>query len=145
MRVKRGEGGTESDYQFFFSKVHIHTHPEGREKYVLALHEYDSSTSLSMAFSAAPQPKCSLVSHKVAQQGEVLTLPGSYQEPGLAGARAFRTVFVSLLCNLLFSVSSLRAISQSSTSPSLSLHSHAAAQIIPGFSPGPYHDLSSAG
>lgn len=38
-----------------FFKVHTHsltlTHPEGREKYVLALHEYDSSTSLGMALS----------------------------------------------------------------------------------------------
>lgn len=57
-----------------------HTHiPEGKEKYVLGLHECDSSTSLSMAFTAAPAPKCSLVSHNVAQQGEDL----SYHDAGL--------------------------------------------------------------
>ena len=43
--------------------------PEGREKYVLALHEYVSSTSLSMAFTAAPVPKSSLVPRNVAQHG----------------------------------------------------------------------------
>lgn len=38
---------------FFSRSTHAHTltHPEGREKYALALHEYDSSTSLGMALS----------------------------------------------------------------------------------------------
>lgn len=54
-------------------RPHTHT-PEGREKYVLALHECDSSASLSMAFTAAPAPKCSLLSHNVAQQGKKLAV-----------------------------------------------------------------------
>lgn len=62
----------------FSRSAHAHTltltHPEGREKYVLALHEYDSSASLGMALAAAARQNARCFPTKVAQQGEVLTL-----------------------------------------------------------------------
>lgn len=133
-----------------FLSTYTHT-PEGREKYVLALHECASSASLSMAFTSAPVPKCSLVSCNVAQHGEVLTLLSLIR----TGASVFQLLtaqflFYSIffLSNLLRLHSMLSCMSKNSPSSSPLLHSvcsHAAAQIISGPSPGPYHDLGPTG
>lgn len=129
--------------------------------------ESASSTSLSMAFTNTPVPKCSLVSHRLHNMLSCLIsrLTGTPQcsficflIPGFESSVrvpfcvdcAQRQLGFAPVTNVVSFAQCLSFISVLSyvndNSPLLPLlHSHAASQVIQGSSSGPYHDLCPTG